>query len=154
MNWSIFNLDGSIYQNTLCLGEVCLANRHKRTAFMATNYFLSKSFVVTFCLSVIVALAQPSIGNALTFKKGEKKSFNDPSENSQVTQSMTKAEKKEYKKDQSRAKQKNIFQHDWRKVAKDDSYGSFKSPFFHSELVSGQNFPPYRRGSKRIRWGL
>ena len=108
---------------------------------MATNYFLSKSFVVTVCLSVIVALAQPSIGNALTFKKGENKSFNDPSENSQVTQSMTKAEKKEYKKDQSRAKQKNIFQHDWRKVAKDDSYGSFKSPFFHSELVSGQNFP-------------
>ena len=108
---------------------------------MATNYFLSKSFFVTVCLSVIVALAQPSIGNALTFKKGEKKSFNDPSENSQVTQSMTKAEKKEYEKDQSRAKQKNIFQHDWRKVAKDDSYGSFKSPFFHSELVSGQNFP-------------
>jgi len=39
---------------------------------MATNYFLSKSFIASACLSIIVALAQPSIGNALTFQKGEK----------------------------------------------------------------------------------
>jgi len=109
---------------------------------MANNYYLSKSFILTVCLSIVIAVVQPSNGNALTFKKGEKKSFKDSEENSQTMPTMTKAEKKEYQKDQARAEQKNIFQYDWSEVAGDDSWGSFKSPFFHSELVNGKNFSP------------
>ena len=88
---------------------------------MEKNYYFSTFFSVIGCLSIIFVLSQPSIGNALT---------------------LTKAEKKEYQKDQARAEQKNIFQYDWSEVAGDDSWGSFKSPHFHSELVSGKNFPP------------
>ena len=88
---------------------------------MEKSYYFSTFFSVLGCLSIIFVLSQPSIGNALT---------------------LTKAEKKEYQKDQARAEQKNIFQYDWSEVAGDDSWGSFKSPHFHSELVSGKNFPP------------
>lgn len=109
---------------------------------MANNYYFLKSFILTVCLSIVIALVQPSIGNALTFKKGEKKSFKDLEENSQTTPTMTNEEKKRYQKDKARAEQKNIFQYDWSEVAGEDSWGSFKSPFFHNELVSGQNFPP------------
>ena len=88
---------------------------------MEKNYYFSTFFNVIGCLSIIFVLSQPSIGNALT---------------------LTKAEKKEYQKDQARAEQKNIFQYDWSEVAGDDSWGSFKSPHFHSELISGKNFSP------------
>ena len=82
------------------------------------------------CLGIVIALVQPSIGNALTFKKGEKKSFKDSEENSQTTPIMTNEEKKQYQKDKARAEQKKFFQYDLSEVAGDNSWGSFKSPFF------------------------
>ena len=97
--------------------------------------------LMTATVSMAIALVQPPSVSALTFKKGEKKSFDNSVIQTQPVSTMTKEEKKNYKKDQAQAEKKGIFQHDWREVAGDDSYGSFKSVTFHNELVSGKKFP-------------
>ena len=57
---------------------------------------------------------------------------------------MTQKERKAYRKDKSRAAQLRLLQTDWRKVKEDDSYASFRSQTFHSELTGGEKFNQVR----------
>ena len=88
--------------------------------------------------------------NSLTFKKGEKKSFDKADIEGLSSTNMTKEEKKAYDKDQAQADSKNIFQMDWRQSKEDDHWGSFRSSIFHNELISGSKFPSVGTASSQF----
>ena len=88
----------------------------------------------------LAMVLQPAQVNALTFKSGEKKSFDKPGVETSASTTMTQKERKAYRKDKSRAAQLRLLQTDWRKVKEDDSYASFRSQTFHSELTGGEKF--------------